>query len=420
MQNYADRPYTIWHPYSHMPGLRPIEIIRGNGAYLYTRDNKAIIDGISSWWVNTHGHAHPHIAAAIGEQAQKLEQVIFAGFTHPQAERLIMRLTARLPPQTNVAFFSDDGSTSVEVAIKMLFQYYHNRKEPKNTILALENSYHGDTFGAMSVSARTIFSTAFEPFLFQVEYIDCYAPDALEKLEAKIKRPEVAGLILEPLVQGVGGMKFYSPSTLNSFIQCCHAYHKFVIADEVMTGFGRTGHFFATDAVSEKPDIICLSKSLTGGFLPLGITFCTSALYEAFLDSDKTKTFFHGHSYTGNPLACAAANAVLDLFEDPQNEKKLQQIHRIHDERLTRLQNYTGLEQPRTLGTIAAIDLPTPEKGYLSLISGAVSEFAFSRGVLLRPLGNVLYILPPYIISETDLHYIYNVIEEGLAKKWQI
>ncbi|MCS6905388.1 MAG: adenosylmethionine--8-amino-7-oxononanoate transaminase [Bacteroidia bacterium] len=412
--------YTIWHPYSHMPDLKPIEVTQAKGVYLFTSDNRTIIDAISSWWVNTHGHAHPYIAEAIAKQAQQLEQVIFAGFTHPQAERLVGRLCQRLPPDLNVAFFSDDGSTSVEVAIKMLFQYYHNKKEPKNTIIALSSSYHGDTFGAMSVSARSVFSTAFEPFLFEVEYIEPTALDVLDQLEKKIQQPHVAGLIVEPLVQGVGGMRFYSAYTLDKMIECCHAYQKFVIADEVMTGFGRTGNFFAIDAIEQKPDILCLSKALTGGFLPLGLTFCTPTIYEAFLDSDKTKTFFHGHSYTGNALACAAANAVLDLFEQTPTLEAIHQIHTIHQERLKVLNKYSSIQNPRTIGSIAAFDIAVQQPGYLNEMSTIISKFALAKGVLLRPLGNVVYILPPYVISSTELHYVYDVIEEGLRKEWNL
>ena len=403
----------IWHPYTQeATEPPPIPIDQGKGAYLYTRDGRRLIDGISSWWVNLHGHGHPLIAKAIAEQARKLEHVIFAGFTHEAAEELAERLAVILPAELDRVFYSDNGSTAVEVALKIAIQYWYNRGEPtKYRIVALEHAYHGDTIGAMSVSADSPFTAAFEVLRLPVFRVRNAAE--LEELVSK-REDEIAAMIVEPLVQGAGGMKMYPASELKRFQQLCAEHSVLLIADEVFTGLGRTGRMFACEHAGITPDLMCISKGLTGGFLPFAVTVCRSEIYSAFHSTDRSRTFFHGHSYSGNPLGCAAANATLKIFETEPVFERITAIERIHEARLADFRQHPTVVDARMLGTISAIELRSGDAGYLSSVRSRLYNFFIEHGVLLRPLGNVVYIVPPYVIRQDDLHYTYEIVGKAL------
>jgi adenosylmethionine-8-amino-7-oxononanoate aminotransferase len=404
----------IWHPYTQeATEPSPLEIERGEGAYLFTRSGRRLLDGISSWWVNLHGHGHPLIAEAIATQARKLEHVIFAGVTHGPAEQLADRLGRILPPALTRVFFSDNGSTAVEVAVKIAVQYWYNRGLPgKCRIVALEHAYHGDTIGAMALSADSPFTAAFDslrPAVLRVRN----AADL--ELLLKDRKDEIAALIVEPLIQGAGGMIVHPVEVLQTFRRLCEEHGVLFIADEVFTGFGRTGRMFACDHGAVTPDLICLSKGLTGGFLPLAATACREDIYQAFCSTDRSRTFFHGHSYCGNPLGCAAAVASLKIFESEPVFDRIDAIGQIHRERLSAIRGHPAVREVRMLGTIAAIELHAADAGYLSELRTRLYPFFLEHGVLLRPLGNVIYTVPPYVILPDDLHYIYDVIGRALA-----
>lgn len=407
-----------WHPYTQMQTApAPLPVVRGEGAHLVTSDGRRILDAISSWWVTTHGHAHPDIARAIAEQAGKLEQVIFAGFTHEPAARLAAKLASILPGDIEKIFYSDDGSTAVEVALKMCIGYWTNRGEMRGTFLALEDAYHGDTFGAMAVSARSVFTRSFDRHLFEVTRLP-FPTDGGERLlataEEAMRAGDVAGVIVEPMVLGAGGMRFWSAETLAALGELCARHGVPLIADEVMTGFGRTGRMFAVEHASLVPDIICLSKGLSGGSLPIAVTACRPHIYEAFLSDDRAKALFHGHSFTANPIGCAAALASLEIFEREPVMERIATIESIHAERLAELASAAPIRNPRHLGTIAAFELPAPEGGYLSDVAAGIVRRAIDRGYLLRPLGDVLYIMPPYCITSEDLHGLYDFLTDEL------
>ena len=403
----------IWHPYTQeATEAPPIEVERGEGAYLYTRGGGRLIDAISSWWVNLHGHAHPLIAEAIAAQAARLEQVIFAGFTHEPAEELASRLSKHLPPALSRIFFSDNGSTAVEVAMKMAVQYWHNLGRPKkHRIVALENAYHGDTIGAMSVSADSPFTAAFHELRIPVLRVG-----SAEELEGMLesRHQDIAAMIVEPLVQGAGGMIMYSPELLSRYRNLCEQYDVLFIADEVFTGFGRTGRMFACEHAGIVPDMMCLSKGLTGGFMPLAATVSTEEIYQAFWSEDRSRAFFHGHSFSANPLGCAAAIANLKIFENEPVFERIELIEKIHRERLASLEQHPAVGAVRVFGTIAAIELKTADAGYLSELRSRLYPFFIHHGVLLRPLGNVVYTVPPYVIASEDLHYVYDVIDKAM------
>jgi len=403
----------IWHPYTQeATDLPPIEIDRGEGAYLFTPKGKRLLDAISSWWVNLHGHGHPLIAEAIARQTRKLEHVIFAGFTHEPAEELAAKLGKLLPASMTRVFLSDNGSTAVETALKIAVQYWHNKgRREKCRIVALEHAYHGDTIGAMSVSDDSSFTAAFDALRIPVLRVGDEA--GLEMLLAK-KSNEIAAMIVEPLVQGAAGMLVYPVERLKRFRSLCADHDVLFIADEVFTGFGRTGRMFACEHAEIVPDIMCVSKGLTGGFLPLAATICTEAVFEAFHDADRSRTFFHGHSYSGNPLGCAAAIANLTIFEREPVFERIAAIERIHEQRIDALRGRESITDLRVLGTIAAIDIRADDAGYLSQFRNRVYPFFLERGVLLRPLGNVIYTVPPYVISSDELHYVWDVIEKAL------
>jgi adenosylmethionine-8-amino-7-oxononanoate aminotransferase len=410
---------AIWHPFTPLYGLRqPLEVIRAQGSWLYTADGRQILDAISSWWVNLHGHSHPYIARAISKQAAELAHIIFAGFTHQPAVRLAERLLEILPPNMSKIFYSDNGSTSTEVAMKMAFQYFYNLGQHKPKIIAIDGSYHGDTFGAMSVGDRSPFNAPFRPYLFEAVFIPFPDKDneeaVFQQFTNEIATGEVGAFIFEPLVQGASGMRMYSAQLLDRMIAYAQANGVICIADEVMTGFGRTGKLFASLYLEHYPDIICLSKGITGGFLPLGVTACTQRIQDAYRSPDLMKTFFHGHSYTANPIACAAANASLDLLLSKQCDENIARINQSHLQFAAQLQhrNY-AVRDVRVLGTILAIDID--RKGETSYFHEARNNLYYhflDKNLLMRPLGNVVYLLPPYCISEQELALAYNAILE--------
>lgn len=410
---------NIWHPFTqHQTAKNNIAIIRGEGALLYDEYGKVYIDAVSSWWTNLFGHSNPIIANAIKHQVDTLEHVIFAGFTHEPAINLAENLLKILPKNQSKVFFSDNGSTCVEVALKMAIQFWHNKGIKKQTIIAFKNAYHGDTFGAMSVGARGLFNQPFEPFLFDVDFIelpnDENFSDVLADFQHIIQQKNVAAFIFEPLIQGSAGMLMYKHEHLDKLVEIAQHNKVICIADEVMTGFGRTGKTFATDYLQHKPDIFCLSKGITGGFLPLGITTCKQEIFDAFLSSDKLKTFFHGHSYTGNPIACAAANASLKLLNDAQ--LTINNLVFWQNEFLTKLKSTTKIENLRQQGTVVAFDVKTDaNSNYFNNLRDFLYDKFIARGILLRPLGNTVYILPPYIITKEQLQEVYSVIDEVLA-----
>jgi adenosylmethionine-8-amino-7-oxononanoate aminotransferase len=411
----------IWHPFTQHALLPDsIFIDRAEGAYLYDRDGRRIIDGISSWWVNIHGHNHPKIVAAVQDQAAKLDQVIFAGFTHAPAERLAQKLVALTPPNLTRVFFSDSGSTSVEVALKMALGYWAHHNKPRRGVAALQHAYHGDTFGAMSVGGRGVFNAPYEPLLFDVHHLpfpekgnEHLTVEAFETI-LKTQGDDIAALIVEPLVLGAAGMLMYSAATLHALHDLCLRYGVIFIADEVMTGWGRTGTRFACEQAGIKPDIVCLSKGLTGGFLPLAVTIATEDIYRAFYSTDRAKTFFHSSSFTGNPLSCAAACAALDVWDDEPVAERIRMIHDHQATLLPRLEARADVANVRHIGTIAALDVRDVGRGYLSGVAPKLYRYFVAQGVLLRPIGPTIYMLPPYCVSQKDLDVIVSTIERAL------
>ena len=416
-----DKKY-VWHPFTQQKNMpSPIAITKAQGSYLYDENGNAYLDAISSWWVNVHGHAHPYIAQKIYEQALQLEHIIFAGFTHEPAVTLAERLLKILPGDFAKIFYSDDGSTSTEVAIKMSIQYWWNVRstvdgqqstEKRNKLLAFKNSYHGDTFGSMSVSDRSVFTLAFHDVLLDVIFIDTPGESNINSIKETIAEHanSIAAFIYEPLVQGAGGMKMYNSLLMDELLMFIKEKNIICIADEVMTGFGRTGKMFASEYMQTKPDIICLSKGLTGGTMALGVTACTEKIYTAFVHDDATKTFFHGHSFTANPIACAAANASLDLFEKNKTLKSVEYITEKNIAFAQQIRQLNDIKNVRVLGTILAFEIEQGEDVYLNSISSIITQKSLDKGVYLRPLGNTVYIMPPYCITDEELDKLYDVI----------
>lgn len=407
-----------WHPYTQMKTAEDaIPIVRGEGAYLFDNEGNCYLDAISSWWVNLHGHAHPYISECIATQARTLEHVIFAGFTHEPAVKLSEQILYLLPENQTKAFYSDNGSTAVEVALKMSVQYAQNTGKPKSKILAFKNAYHGDTFGAMSVSGRGVWTSPFSTMLFEVVFIDLPTKDNMESLKSIIDElaEDLACFIYEPLIQGAAGMLMYEAEYLNELMNYCRARGVLMVQDEVFTGFGRTGKLFACDHLSESPDIMCFSKGLTGGTLPLGLTTCSELIYQAFLSDEKQKTLFHGHSFTANPLACTAALASLELLLKEETQNDIQRICEKHILFFNKISKSPKVKAVRVLGTILAFDWNTTNQtSYFNEERDRIYSFFLKRGILLRPLGNVVYLVPPYCVTDSDLDFIYQTIEEGL------
>ena len=411
---------VIWHPYTQaLHAVPAIPIVAGEGVYLIDDKGNRYIDAISSWWVNLHGHAHPYIADKVAEQARKLEHVIFAGFTHEPAVELAEKLLGVLPHGQSKVFYSDNGSTAVEVALKMAFQYWHNQGDARNGVIAFHGSYHGDTFGAMSVSERSAFTAPFKQYLFDVHFVDTptagLEENTLAQLAKLLEQETIAAIILEPLLQGTAGMVMYDAMVLDKIIALCKRHQVLVIADEVLTGFGRTGNLFVSEYLTESPDIICLSKGLTGGTMALGVTTCTEHIYKAFLSEDKLKTLFHGHSYTANPLACAAGLASLDLLQKQECAQARKDINASHLQFAKKLKQKSNVTNPRVLGTVLAFEYGNNERTYFHAQRDKLYQFFLDKGVLLRPLGNTIYILPPYCITQAELDTVYAVIEDALT-----
>ncbi len=399
----------------------PVHIVRGNGSKLYDASGKEYIDAISSWWTNIHGHAHPYLAQKLFEQFQELEHVIFAGFTHTPAQKIAERLMQHLSSPFSKIFFSDNGSTSVEVALKMAIQFWNNKKGKRKKIIAFENAYHGDTFGSMSVSGRGAFTRSFHDYLFDVHFIPPPLPGlediCLQEFEKAIVQDDVAAFIYEPLIMGAGGMLMYQPDQLEKLLSKAKEKNIICIADEVMTGFYRSGKLFASFYCNTKPDIICLSKGLTGGAMAMGITACAEFIYEAFYSDDKMKAFYHGHSYTANPLACAVANASLDLLETDICKEQILRIVKSHEEFALQLKDHPKIQNCRQTGTVVAFDIATDtETNYFNSLRDRMYDYFISRGILLRPLGNTLYIMPPYCITVEELNKVYKSILEFIGE----
>jgi adenosylmethionine---8-amino-7-oxononanoate aminotransferase len=411
----------VWHPFTQHGLGEPIPLVTSaRGAVLSTADGRQVIDGISSWWVTTHGHGHPRIMAAIAEQAQKLDQIIFAGWTHEPAETLARGLLELVPESLRHVFFSDSGSTSVEVALKMALGYWANRGEPRHRILVLEHSYHGDTIGAMSVGERGVFTRAYRDLLFDVGTVPFPHEGAeqacLDDLEARCRAERPAAFIVEPLILGAGGMLVYSPSVLAQMRAICTRHGVIFIADEVMTGWGRTGTLLACEQAGVTPDILCLSKGITGGSLPLAATLATSAIFEAHYSTDRARQFFHSSSYTANPIACAAANANLAIWREEPVVERIAALGDRQDALLARLAKLPGVERPRRCGTITALDVAVESAGYLSTIGPRLLAHFRERDLLLRPLGNTVYIMPPYCVTDEEL----GRLEAGIAEAVEV
>lgn len=416
----------IWQPFTQMQTAPPpLKVVKGQGVYLQLEDGRRLIDCISSWWVTIHGHSHPVLAAALCQQAQTLEHVIFAGFTHDPAEQLARRLLTHLPPALTRVFFSDNGSTSVEVALKMAYQYWQNLGEERTRFLGFAGGYHGDTIGAMSLGQGSSWWQPFRPLLFTTDLVDFPAtfdddPDieikeatALAQIEQLLQHHQYAGVFIEPLVQGAGGMRMCRPQFLQALAVLVRRFNVLLIYDEVMTGFGRTGELFACLKSTTVPDLICLSKGLSGGCLPLAVTVATEAIYQAFASDDPAQAFYHSHSYTGNPLACATGVTSLELLEQNPAYQNLEAHHQHCLDKW--LRDHPLLEQIRVCGTIAAMEVKTEAaSGYFNAVGPVLKARFLEAGLLLRPLGNTLYLMPPYCITPTELESVYQTIRRVL------
>lgn len=417
--NLQERDRAVnWHPYTQMKTAENIiPIVKGEGVYLFDEDGKKYIDAVSSWWVTLHGHANSYIAQRVSEQLNTLEQVIFAGFTHEPAIQLSENLLQLLPKNQEKVFYSDNGSTAVEVALKMCIQYNFNQGKDKNKVLAFKNAYHGDTFGAMSVSGRSVWTKPFGEMLFDVIFIETPTSDNLDSLKTQILNiaDEVRCFIYEPLVQGAAGMLMHKPEDLSELMKFCREQNILLIQDEVFTGFGRTGKLFAADYLLEKPDIMCFSKGLTGGTMPMGITTTSGEIFNAFLSDDQYKTLFHGHSFTANPLACTAALASMELLLKQENLDQIRLISEKHLEFSKILKQHPKVENTRQAGTILAWEIKNDEQtSYFNEIGKIFYEEFLKRGIIMRPLGNVIYLVPPYCITCDELDFIYQNIAEVL------
>jgi adenosylmethionine-8-amino-7-oxononanoate aminotransferase len=407
---------SIWHPFTQLfQKQENITIVKSEGSYYYDENGRRYIDAISSWWVNLHGHCHPYISKRVSAQLFSNEHSIFSGFTHPNAILLAEKLLHHLPSNQSKIFYSDNGSTAVEVAIKMALQFFYNKSEKKNKLIYFKDAYHGDTFGGMSVAERNVFNMAFQPNLFQAIPLPSPSNETacLNSLKEVLdKNNDIAAFIFEPLIQGAAGMQMHSENILNECLRLCRENNVLCIADEVMTGFYRTGAFFACNHLNISPDIMCMSKGLSGGYLPLGVTSCTQEIQNAFLENNALKTFYHGHSFTANPTSCAAALASIELLEKPEIKNRIREICELQGKYTARFANEKNV-LTRHKGTIVAFEFITNENsGYLNKLADKIYPFFIEKGILLRPLGNVLYVLPPYCISNEDLDYIYSCIGE--------
>lgn len=411
-----------WHPYTqHKTAQTHIAIAKGEGALLWDENGKEYIDAIASWWVNPYGHSNKFIADAIYKQLTTLEHVLFGGFTHEPAVQLAEKLIPILPGNQKKLFYSDNGSTAVEIAIKVALQFFYNKGEKRTKIIAFENAFHGDTFAAMAASGISFFTEAFRGSLIEVVRIPVPTQGneqaSYDALEALAKTGEFAGFIFEPLVQGAAGMVMYDASELDKLITICKKHKVFTIADEVMTGFGKTGKNFACDYLTEQPDMMCLSKALTGGTIPMAITTFTQELFDGFYDDDVNKALFHGHTFTANPTGCAAALASMQLLETEEMQQNIQRINSKHLEFQQKIQNHRRVATTRVLGVIFALEIKTGEaESYYGNFRNKLYNFFIGKGVILRPVGNIVYVLPPYVISDAQLEKIYQTVEEALEE----
>lgn len=408
----------VWRPFvQHALETDFRYIRRTQGAWLYDEDGREILDAVSSWWVITHGHRHPAILDAIRSALESYDQIIFAEFTHEPAEALARGLVEIAPPGLEHVFYSDSGSTAVEAALKMALGVFHNRGEARARVAVLEHGYHGDTVGAMSLGARGPFNAAYEPLLFETQTLPFPTPGAeqatLDALERFCRAPGAAAFLVEPLVLGAGGMKMYPPRVLARFREITRRHGVLLIADEVMTGWGRTGTLFACEQADVSPDILCLSKGLTGGALPLAATLCTSEIFAAHLSSDRAKTFFHSSSYTANPIACAAALANLGVWRSEPVRERIAAQGALHEARLARFRDDPRFSNVRRAGTIAALDLVVDARDYLSAVGPRLKMFFRERGLLIRPLGATIYLMAPYCAGAAELDRAYDAIDEA-------
>ncbi|MBX7534803.1 adenosylmethionine--8-amino-7-oxononanoate transaminase [Qipengyuania sp. GH1] len=403
----------VWHPFTQHGLGDPIpQIERAEGAALYTADKRRIVDAISSWWVTTHGHCHPRIAAAIAEQAGKLDQMIFAGWKHEPAEQLALELRRILPDQLSRVFFSDSGSTAVEVALKMALGFWKHQWEERSRIVVMEHSYHGDTIGAMSVGARGVFNAAYAPMLFDVGRVPFPGDDPQPTYDALERECAggAAAFIVEPLVLGAGGMLMYSPSVLTEMRRICARYDTLFIADEVMTAWGRTGTLTACEQADVVPDMMCLSKGLTGGSMPLAVTMASEPIWAAHYSNDRTRTFYHSSSYTANPIACAAANANLAIWREEPVMERIDGLCARQEAHLSALSGHPAVRNGRRCGTIAALEMGDAAGSYLSDLGPRLLRRFRDADLLLRPLGNTVYVMPPYCIDDADLDRVWSEI----------
>ncbi len=413
----------VWRPFTQAgTAAPPLVAVGGRGARIWDADGREYLDLVSSWWVNLHGHAHPGIAQAVAEQAATLEQVIFADFTHAPAVRLAARVAGLLPGDLNRVFYSDDGSTAIEVAMKMAYQYWRNQGQERRRYVAFAGGYHGDTVGAMSAGRSSGFFTAWHDLLFPVsvvpfpatwdgdETVAAKEAEALAALEAALAPGDVAAVLIEPLIQGAAGMRMCRPDFLRELAARVSAAGSLLILDEVMTGFGRTGALFACVKAGIQPDLVCLSKGLTGGFLPLAMTVARDAIWEAFLGQELERAFLHGHSYTANPVGCAAGLASLDLLQGAECRARIAAIEAVHRRRLDALAGHRAVTRTRLCGTIAAFDVAADEAGYAAAVGPRLKQAFLDQGLLLRPLGNVVYLLPPYCLEDEDLHRAWDIV----------
>ena len=409
-----------WHPYTQHKTAQPhIAIIKGEGALLWDENGKEYIDAIASWWVNPYGHSNKFIADAIYKQLTSLEHVLFGGFTHEPAVLIYQKFMEILPSNQKKIFYSDNGSTAVEVAIKVALQYNYNKGITKTKIIAFEDAFHGDTFGAMAASGISFYTQAFQGSLLEVVRAPIPTTGneekALQVLQDLLATNEYAAFIFEPLVLGAAGMVMYSPEVLDKMIALCKDHSIFTIADEVMTGFGKTGKTFATDYLVNKPDMMCLSKALTGGTIPMAITTFTQEIYDGFYDDDVNKALFHGHTFTANPTGCAAALASLELLQTPEMQANLKRVNQSHLEFENKIKSHPKVKTTRVLGVIFALEIETSsEESYYGTLRNKLYNFFIENGVVLRPVGNIIYVLPPYIMTNSQLQKVYQTIENAL------
>ncbi len=409
----------LWHPLSQEKLSKGnLAIAKAKGVYLWDEAGNSYIDAISSWYISVYGHCNPTITTKVAKQMGSLDQVVFSGFTHEPAVNLSEKLVAILPENQDKLFFSDNGSTTVEVALKMALQYYFNQGIKKDTFIAFQDGFHGDTFGAMSVSGLSVYNGPFDGMSLNVVRIPtpngANNKEVLGQLEALIATHKVAGFVYEPLVQGAAAMKTYCIEGLARLLAICKSSNVLAIADEVMTGFGKTGTYFASDQLALKPDIMCLSKALTAGLMPMGITSCSQAIYNAFYSDNIADGFFHGHTYSANPLACAAAIAGIDLLTSSSIQDGIKRIQDAHTDFNNRIKNNPLVKEIRQIGVIFAIDLDLNVSRY-GTIRDKIYNFFLAQGVYLRPLGNTIYLVPPYVIKPKELQQIYTTIESSLV-----